>query len=185
MATKIKKKIKMLDLFAGCGGLTDGFMQTRCFTDVAAVEWKEPQVSTLRHRLSTKWGKRDAEESILHFDIQREEELFCGWSDDAVFGTSKGLDYYVDKANGIDIIIGGPPCQAYSVAGRVRDENGNSTSENIVVTRMNAFDVFVMGDNRYHSADSRDSRIGLVDTRRILGKVIFRISPFSRFGTVD
>ena len=45
--------------------------------------------------------------------------------------------------------------------------------------------VFVMGDNRYHSADSRDSRIGLVDTRRILGKVIFRISPFSRFGTID
>lgn len=124
MATKIKKKIKMLDLFAGCGGLTDGFMQTRCFTDVAAVEWKEPQVSTLRHRLSTKWGMRDAEECILHFDIQREEELFCGWSEDARFGTSKGLDYYVDKANGIDIIIGGPPCQAYSVAGRVRDENG-------------------------------------------------------------
>lgn len=44
--------------------------------------------------------------------------------------------------------------------------------------------VFVMGDNRHNSADSRDARIGLVDTRRILGKVIFRISPFSRFGTV-
>ena len=45
--------------------------------------------------------------------------------------------------------------------------------------------IFVMGDNRYHSADSRDSRIGLVDTRRVLGKVIFRISPLSRFGLVD
>ena len=44
--------------------------------------------------------------------------------------------------------------------------------------------VFVMGDNRHNSADSRDARIGLVDTRRILGKVIFRISPFSRFGIV-
>lgn len=44
--------------------------------------------------------------------------------------------------------------------------------------------VFVMGDNRYNSADSRDARIGLVDTRRILGKVVFRISPFSRFGIV-
>ena len=44
--------------------------------------------------------------------------------------------------------------------------------------------VFVMGDNRYNSADSRDNRIGLVDTRRILGKVVFRISPFSRLGIV-
>ena len=45
--------------------------------------------------------------------------------------------------------------------------------------------IFVVGDNRYHSADSRDPRIALVDTRRVLGKVVFRISPFSRFGVVD
>ena len=45
--------------------------------------------------------------------------------------------------------------------------------------------VFVMGDNRNHSADSRDGRIGLVDTRRILGKVVMRISPFDRFGKVS
>ena len=44
--------------------------------------------------------------------------------------------------------------------------------------------VFVMGDNRNNSADSRDDRIGLVDQRRILGKVIFRVTPFSRMGTV-
>lgn len=44
--------------------------------------------------------------------------------------------------------------------------------------------VFVMGDNRNHSADSRDARIGLLDTRRILGKVVLRITPFDRFGSV-
>lgn len=44
--------------------------------------------------------------------------------------------------------------------------------------------VFVMGDNLNHSADSRDSRISLVDTRRILGKVVFRLSPLSDFGVV-
>lgn len=119
----INNKIKMLDLFAGCGGLTDGFMQTGCYNDIAAVEWKEPQVRTLRNRLLTKWKKANAEESVLHFDIQREDELFGGWSNDPEFGNSKGLDYYVNKASGIDIIIGGPPCQAYSVAGRVRDEH--------------------------------------------------------------
>ncbi|MCQ2212198.1 MAG: DNA cytosine methyltransferase [Bacteroidaceae bacterium] len=126
MANKnnVKNKIKMLDLFAGCGGLTDGFMQTGCYNDIAAVEWKEPQVRTLRNRLLTKWKKKNAVESVLHFDIQREDELFGGWSNDPDFGSSKGLDYYVNEASGIDIIIGGPPCQAYSVAGRVRDQHG-------------------------------------------------------------
>jgi len=117
-------KIKMLDLFAGCGGLTDGFMQTGKYIDVAAVEWKKPQVLTLRHRLASKWQKSDATASVLHFDIQREEELFKGWSNDPDFGSSCGLDYFVDSAKGIDVIIGGPPCQAYSIAGRVRDEHG-------------------------------------------------------------
>ena len=116
-------KYKMIDLFAGCGGLEDGFLQSGIFEDVAAVEWLKPQVNTLIHRLETKWKVKDAAERVMHFDIQREDELFEGWQDDE-FGQGKGLDYFVNKANGIDIIIGGPPCQAYSVAGRVRDENG-------------------------------------------------------------
>lgn len=113
----------MIDLFAGCGGLEDGFLQSGKFEDVAAVEWLKPQVNTLIHRLETKWKVKDAAERVMHFDIQREDELFEGWQDDE-FGQGKGLDYFVNKVNGIDIIIGGPPCQAYSVAGRVRDENG-------------------------------------------------------------
>ena len=117
------KKHKMIDLFAGCGGLEDGFLQTGKYEDVAAVEWLKPQVNTLINRLQKKWNVADATDRVMHFDIQREEELFGGW-DDPEFGTGKGLDYFVDKSNGIDVIIGGPPCQAYSVAGRVRDENG-------------------------------------------------------------
>ena len=45
--------------------------------------------------------------------------------------------------------------------------------------------VFVMGDNRNHSNDSRDDRIGCVDTRYIIGRVVFRISPLSVFGFVE
>lgn len=118
-----KRKIKVVDLFAGCGGLSEGFMKSGRFEEVAAVEWLAPQVATLRNRMRTKWHKKDADERIMRFDIQRDEELFAGW-DDPVFGKSRGLDYYVHQANGIDAIIGGPPCQAYSIAGRVRDENG-------------------------------------------------------------
>ncbi len=114
----------MLDLFAGCGGLTDGFMQTGLFDEITGVEWKKDAINTLRHRLKNKWGKFDAEESLIHFDIQQEDKLFYGCSDDSIYGSHKGLDYYVNKSNGIDVIIGGPPCQAYSVAGRVRDEHG-------------------------------------------------------------
>lgn len=118
------QKYKFIDLFAGCGGLEDGFMQTGDYECISSVEWLKPQVDTLRHRLKNKYNILDANESVLHFDIQREDELFNGWSNDENFGSSLGLDYYVKKSNGVDLIIGGPPCQAYSIAGRVRDENG-------------------------------------------------------------
>ena len=45
--------------------------------------------------------------------------------------------------------------------------------------------VFVLGDNRNDSTDSRNSSIGeegMVDTRHILGKALFRVFPFNGFG---
>lgn len=41
--------------------------------------------------------------------------------------------------------------------------------------------VFVMGDNRNDSTDSRMRSVGFVDTRYIMGKVMFRFSPFGQF----
>lgn len=44
--------------------------------------------------------------------------------------------------------------------------------------------VFVLGDNRCASTDSRYSLIGMVDERCIMGKVYFSIYPFENFGSV-
>ena len=44
--------------------------------------------------------------------------------------------------------------------------------------------VFVLGDNRAESLDSRSAKVGMVDNRKILGKVLLRILPLDRFGSV-
>ena len=114
-------KVQSIDLFAGCGGLTEGFAQTGKYDFVAGVEWDKPCCDTLRKRLHDKYGVKDSDSRVLHFDIQRTDELINGWTDDQSFGSNKGLSNIVKN---VDIIVGGPPCQAYSLAGRIRDKNG-------------------------------------------------------------
>lgn len=115
-------KLHTIDLFAGCGGLMDGFEQSGGFDTLACVEWEKVPCKNLVARLKTRWGHENADKEVLCFDIQRTEELFQGFSD-PVYGVSKGLDHIVGSRK-IDVIIGGPPCQAYSLAGRIRDEKG-------------------------------------------------------------
>lgn len=45
--------------------------------------------------------------------------------------------------------------------------------------------VFVMGDNRYISMDSRYKDIGLVNVDDIVGKAVFVVFPFDRFGFIE
>lgn len=124
--------LNFIDLFAGCGGLSEGFLASGGFNALAHVEWELPMVNTLRNRLVKKWhhSKEDAEKRVIRFDVQKTEELFSGnWSDeskklyekdnDSVL-PEKGLDNIIGSDK-VDLIIGGPPCQAYSLAGRAQD----------------------------------------------------------------
>ena len=44
--------------------------------------------------------------------------------------------------------------------------------------------VFVLGDNRGESVDSRSSAIGCISEKSVVGKVVLRIWPFGRFGII-
>jgi DNA (cytosine-5)-methyltransferase 1 len=120
---KKSNKLQTIDLFAGCGGLSLGFQEANVFDLIAHVEWEKAPLEAIREWLNIK-GEKYSDEKLIHFDIQRLDELFGGWSDDPIYQNGLGLDRLVEKAGGLDLIIGGPPCQAYSIAGRVRDENG-------------------------------------------------------------
>lgn len=119
------RKINIIDLFSGCGGLSDGFEQAEKYHTLACIDWEKPTCETLIKRLRDKWGYENAKDIVLHYDIQKTDSLISGWDNDPNYLSGDGLDKIISKSNKtVDAIIGGPPCQAYSIAGRIRDENG-------------------------------------------------------------
>lgn len=106
-----KKKYTFIDLFAGCGGLSEGFYRLG-FKALAHVEFDHACCETLRTRMKY-YGYNNFEKEVIEHDITSEDIL-------------DRIDIAVKNKN-IDVIIGGPPCQAYSTAGRVRDGKGMST----------------------------------------------------------
>lgn len=61
----------------------------------------------------------------------------------------------------------------------------DNTAPGIGVWTLAEDEIFVMGDNRYNSTDSRSSLVGPVKIDSILGKVILRFYPFDKFGKVE
>jgi len=103
--------MKIIDLFAGCGGLALGFKEQN-FETLAFLEWEKACIDTLR----ANFEEIKPTPLFLHKDIQ--DTQGCTEAEDG------NLADLITDVGGLDGVIGGPPCQAYSMAGRVRDPLG-------------------------------------------------------------
>ena len=127
-----------IDLFAGAGGLSEGFIRAG-FTPIAHIEMNKYACDTLRSRMAYHYLKQHnrLEEYIKYLKEKHEGEsgqkLWEKVPDEVIDSvinkeisdeTLADIFIKVDKLKGnkqVDFIIGGPPCQAYSIVGRARD----------------------------------------------------------------
>lgn len=104
----MNKRFTFIDLFAGCGGLSEGFYMED-FEALAHVEIDHVACQTLKNRMNH-YGYKNANEAVLEEDIT---------SPDIIDKIEKAI-----KGNEVDVIIGGPPCQSFSSLGRAKDSDG-------------------------------------------------------------
>jgi len=134
-----EKGIKVLDLFAGAGGLSEGFIRAG-YEIVGHIEMDKNACSTLTTRMiyhallqrgkmdeykKYVLGKITREAIIEKYGFQKERDsVICSKIEENNYESL--IEKIKNRLNGedIDIIIGGPPCQAYSYIGRARDEDG-------------------------------------------------------------
>ncbi len=128
---------RVLDLFAGAGGLSEGFVRAGCQV-VGHVEMDRDSCDTLITRMVyhslLKGGKFDEYRDYVLGDVTRDEliEKYSLQNErDSVICARIGEDNYKElitqvkkrlKGRRLDIIVGGPPCQAYSHIGRAVDD---------------------------------------------------------------
>ncbi len=126
-----------IDLFAGAGGLSEGFIREG-FNPIAHVEMNKAAADSLKTRLAFHYlndnNNINRYYSYLKNEITRDElwksvpqEIISSVINNEI--TKKTIDsifHTIDVQLGsqkVDAIIGGPPCQAYSLVGRSRDPN--------------------------------------------------------------
>lgn len=126
-----------LDLFAGAGGLSEGFYRAN-FHPIAHVDISSSACYTLKTRAAMQWlfknKKADLYIRYLNGKISRNEfyeyipkerlssVINAEIGKDELHSIFSKIDELANNKN-IDLIIGGPPCQAYSIIGRSRDSN--------------------------------------------------------------
>jgi DNA (cytosine-5)-methyltransferase 1 len=133
--------VNFIDLFAGAGGLSEGFIRAG-FEPIAHVEMDEAACFTLKTRTAYHYLKSSNKKNIyisyLKNEITRKElyESVPKEILESIINIPVGAKHnpYIHKAiekqlqnKEVDLIIGGPPCQAYSLVGRARSADGMIT----------------------------------------------------------
>ena len=134
----MNRKLRYLDLFAGAGGLSEGFIRSG-YEPVAHVEMDRAACFTLRTRTAYHWLKDQNQEEryadYLHRRITRAElydyvperliqsVILAEITDNSLPRIFRQIDCFLNNKP-LDLIIGGPPCQSYSLVGRSRSANG-------------------------------------------------------------
>lgn len=135
------RNLTFIDLFAGAGGLSEGFVANGGFIPVAHVEMNPYATMTLKTRTCYYYLKENNRlneyRSYQRGEITR-DELFARMpngmldtvinreiSDETTDEIFASIDEILQNSNiqNIDVVIGGPPCQAYSLVGRAKDPN--------------------------------------------------------------
>ena len=137
LAETSKKTFRYLDLFAGAGGLSEGFLRAG-FEPVAHIEMDAAACYTLKTRAAYHWLRENNRLEVYKKYLAREisrDEFYQEIPEEVLNSvlnheiSEESLETIFGKVdqllNGkkLDLIVGGPPCQAYSIAGRSRDEN--------------------------------------------------------------
>lgn len=136
----MKKQLTYIDLFAGAGGLSEGFLRNG-YIPIAHIEINKDACYTLKTRLAYHHLKASGNiQSYLNYlkgNINRKElynqipseiiesVLNCEIVENNIHAIFQNINRSLSKCgtNTIDIIVGGPPCQAYSPLGRAGIKN--------------------------------------------------------------
>ena len=112
-----------IDVFAGAGGLSEGFLQAG-FRPVAHVEMNEYAAKTLETI------SRDELMKMIPASVTKTviNETLSDETLPAVFKTIDGI-MKLRGIRKIDVIVGGPPCQAYSLVGRAQSSHMETPME--------------------------------------------------------
>jgi DNA (cytosine-5)-methyltransferase 1 len=129
--------LNYIDLFAGAGGLSEGFIRAG-YNPIAHVEMNKDACDTIKTRTAYHWLNENKKSEIyydyLKSEIKNKEKL---WkyapthlinsvinkeiSENSLPEIFKTIDQELNGKK-VDLIIGGPPCQAYSIVGRARKD---------------------------------------------------------------